>query len=77
MHIKQTKDRTALIEAGMAKVGYQKLDYLGEPTDHKAWRRQAEKKRMGNHVKSDTDIGRGAESKGAKHVAGDQSGKEE
>jgi hypothetical protein len=53
--------REALIAAGIAQVGLKKLDYQGEPTDHKTWRKKTESKRYANRAKDKTDRGIGAD----------------
>lgn len=76
MRPKLTKEeelaRRQKIEEGISLVGLKRLDYLGEPQGHISWRKQQDAKRQGNKSKDQTDRGKGAGSRGAKHVAGEK-----
>lgn len=53
--------RAALIDKGIEKVGIKKFEYMGEPPEHRVWKKNTEKKRWGNKAKDKTDRGIGAD----------------
>lgn len=57
----QQAQREMIIAKGIAQVGIKKLDYMGEPADHKAWKKKTESKRYANKTKDLADRGKGAD----------------